>query len=53
MSEGICEWFEPAGLVVEVAQIIIHKADQPNAVVGLLDANSLAGKHLTEMLSLR
>jgi hypothetical protein len=41
--------FEPAGLIIEVSQIIIHKADEPNAVVGLLDADGLAGEHLTEI----
>jgi hypothetical protein len=40
---------EPAGLVVEVAEIIVREADQPNAVVSLLDADGLAGEHLTEI----
>jgi hypothetical protein len=32
-------------LQVEVSQIIMHEADEPNAVVDFLDAESLAGQH--------
>jgi hypothetical protein len=32
-------------LQVEVSEIIAHEADEPNAVVDLLDAESLAGQH--------
>ena len=45
-SEGICKGFEPAGLIVEVAEIIIHKADEPNTVLGLFDADGLAARIL-------
>src|SRR5258706_10894574 len=48
-SEGICKGFEPASLVVEVSEIIIHKADEPNPFVGLFDADGLAGEHLAEI----
>jgi hypothetical protein len=34
-------------LQVEVSEIIIHKADEPNPVVGLFDADGLAGEDLT------
>src|SRR6266571_323366 len=47
--KGFCKWFEPACLIVEVAQIMIHEADEPNPVVGLFDADCLAGKDLTEI----
>jgi hypothetical protein len=32
-------------LQVEVAEIIVHEADEPNAVIDLLDAEFLAGQH--------
>jgi hypothetical protein len=32
-------------LQVEVTQIIVHEADEPNAVVDLLDAEFLAGQN--------
>jgi hypothetical protein len=34
---------------IEVSQIIIHKADQPDVVVYFLDADRLAGKDLAEV----
>jgi len=42
--------FEPAGLVVEVSEIIVHEVDGPNAVIGLFDSEVwLAGEHLAEI----
>jgi hypothetical protein len=38
------ERFEPAGLVIEVSEIVTHEADEPDSVVGLLDADILAGE---------
>jgi len=32
-------------LWLEISQIIIHEADEPNAVVDFLDAEPLAGQH--------
>jgi len=43
------EWFEPAGLVIEVSQIVVHGADEPDAVVGLSDADILAGEDGAEI----
>src|SRR5882762_6768665 len=40
---------EPACLIVEVAPIIVHEADEPNPILGLCDADGLAGKELTEI----
>ena len=31
-------------LQIDIDQIVMHKADQPNAVVDLLDAEGLAGQ---------
>jgi hypothetical protein len=33
---------QSAGLVVEVSEIIIHEADEPNVVADLFDADALA-----------
>jgi hypothetical protein len=41
--------FEPAGLVVEVSQIIVHKADEPNPVFGLFDSDGRASEDLAEI----
>jgi len=43
-SEGILDRFEPACLVVEVAEVIVHKADEPNLLADLLDAEALASE---------
>ena len=43
------EWFEPTGLVVEVSQIVVHEGDEPDSVVGLADADILAGEDGTEI----
>jgi len=32
-------------LQVEVSKIIVHEADEPNAVIDLLDTEFLAGQH--------
>jgi hypothetical protein len=31
-------------LQVDIAEIVVHKADDPNAVVDLFDAEALAGE---------
>jgi hypothetical protein len=41
--KGFCNGFEPARLVAEVSDIIVHKADEPNALVGLFDSDGLPG----------
>jgi hypothetical protein len=35
--------------LVEVAEIIVHKADQPNLVAHLFDADALAGEDDAEI----
>jgi hypothetical protein len=45
----MCEGFEPAGLIVKASEIIIHKADEPNPIVGLFDSDGLAGEDLAEV----
>ena len=38
-----------ARLLVEVSEIIVHKADQPNLVAHLFDTNALAGEDDAEI----
>lgn len=40
--------FESARLIVEISQIVVHEADEPYVVVGLLDADGLSGEDLAE-----
>jgi hypothetical protein len=47
--ERIFERFKHPSLQVEVPQIIIHKTDQPDAVLYFLDADSLPGKDGAEI----
>ncbi|MBS1867703.1 MAG: hypothetical protein JSS69_17450, partial [Acidobacteria bacterium] len=43
------EWFEHPRLQIEVSQIIIHKADQPDVVVHFFDARGLPGEDRAEI----
>jgi hypothetical protein len=43
------ERFKHSRLQIEVSQIIIHKADQPDVVVNFLDADGLAGENCAEV----
>ena len=47
--ETVCKGFGPAGLIVEVSEIIVQKADEPNSIVGLFDSDGLAGEDLAEI----
>jgi hypothetical protein len=38
-AEGIVEGLQGLLLQVDIAKIIIHEADEPNALVDLLEAN--------------
>lgn len=42
--ERVVEMFQDPSFEIEVPQIIIHKADQPDIVVNFRDADCLAGK---------
>ena len=48
-AERIFEWFEHPSFQIEVSQIILHKADQPDLVVDFLDTDGLSSKDLTEI----
>ena len=47
--ERILNRFEPTGLIVEVAQIVAHEGDEPDALTHLRYADVLAGKHVAEI----
>src|SRR5258708_14782091 len=48
-AERIFEWFEHPRLQIEVFQIIIHKADQPDVFVNFFDADGLTGEDRAEV----
>jgi hypothetical protein len=48
-TEGIWGAFDPAGLVVEEVLVVLHKADQPDFLADLGDADVLAGEHPTQV----
>lgn len=41
--KGIVEGLQSFFLQIDIAEIIIHEADEPDAVVNLIDAHGLAG----------
>jgi len=47
--EGAIERFQPAGLVIEVAEIVIHEGDEPDLIAHLFDADALAGEDEAEI----
>ena len=49
--KGVLEWFEPACLIVEVAQIIVHEGDEPDPFAHLFDADVLTARVVAAMLS--
>ena len=44
-AERVIEWLQRSLLQVDIAEIIIHEADEPNAVVNFLDAERLTRKN--------
>jgi hypothetical protein len=44
-AEWVVEELQGLLLEVEVSQIVVHEADQPNAIVDFLDAERLPGQH--------
>jgi hypothetical protein len=48
-AEWVVERFEHTGLEIEVSQVVIHKGNQPDIGVNLLDADCLAGKDRAEV----
>jgi hypothetical protein len=51
-AEGIFQRLQDFGLQIEVAPIILHKADGPDIIVNLLD-DDLSGTALADMNSLK
>ena len=48
-SERVFDGLEPARLVIEVTEIILHEADEPDLVGNLFDAHLLAGKRSAQV----
>ena len=48
-SEGVFDRLEPACLAIEVAEIVIHKADELDVPVRLFDPDALAGEDGAEI----
>ena len=44
-TKRVVEGLQGLLLQVEVSQVVVHEADEPNAVVDFLDAELLAGQH--------
>src|ERR1700738_215038 len=44
-AERVVEGLQGSLLQIDVSEILAHKAEDPNSVVDLLDADALAGKH--------
>jgi hypothetical protein len=42
--EGVCEQLQCFLLQIDIPEIVIHEAEEPDAVVDLLDADSLTDK---------
>lgn len=47
--KGFVEWFQSACLIVEISQIIVHEAGQPDSVLDLFGADGLTGKDEAEI----
>ncbi len=47
--ERVLNRLQPHGLGIEVAEIVLHEADEPDTVGHLLDADTLAGEHGAEV----
>jgi hypothetical protein len=45
LAEWVVEGLQGLLLQVEVSQIVVHEAGEPNAVIDFLDAELLAGQH--------
>ena len=49
MAEWVVEGFEDPCLQIEVSQVVIHKANQPDIIVHFFDADRLAGEDSAEI----
>ena len=47
--EGVVQGLQGFFLQINIAEIVIHKTDEPNAVVNFLDAHGLAGERNAEV----
>jgi hypothetical protein len=49
IGEGIFGALESACLVIEEAEIVLHKSHQPDLIADFLDVDVLSGEHLAEI----
>ena len=47
--EGVLQGLQGFFLQINIAKIVIHKADQPDAMVDFFDADGLAGERYAEV----
>src|SRR5207249_6041712 len=47
--EGVLQGLQGFFLQINIAEIVIHKTDEPNAVVNFLDADGLPGERYAEV----
>ena len=47
--EGVLQGLQSFFLQINIAEIVIHKTDEPNAIVNFLDAHGLAGEGYAEV----
>src|SRR5205807_8281662 len=47
--EGVLQGLQGVFLQINIAEIVIHKTDEPNAVVNFLDADGLPGERYAEV----
>jgi hypothetical protein len=48
-TEGVWGTFDAIARIVEEAQVIVHKANQPNVISDFAHADVLTGEHATEI----
>jgi hypothetical protein len=48
-AERIADGLQGSLLQTDIIEIVVHEADEPNAVVGFLDAGFLTGEHGRDM----
>ena len=48
-SKRVLDRFQPARLIIKIAQIVPHEGDEPDAPTDLSDADAWAGEDVTEV----
>jgi hypothetical protein len=45
LAQGVVDWLQSFLLQADISEIVVHEADEPNALADFLDAEALASKH--------